>query len=63
MNLLSLITLWLDNVYQIKRKYYSSPKPKFLQTKQGLKSIEFLIKKIFQQASSVIIIIKQLNNI
>jgi hypothetical protein len=35
MNLLSLVTPWLDNVYQIKTKCYSTQKQKNLRTKQG----------------------------
>jgi len=36
MNLLSLVTPWLNNACQIKTKYYSSQKHNFLRTKQGL---------------------------
>jgi len=36
MNLLSLVTPCLDNVCQIKTKYYSTKKQKILRTKQGL---------------------------
>ena len=44
MNLLSLVTPWLDNVCQIKtkvlqRKCYSSQKLKFLRTKRGHESL------------------------
>jgi len=36
MNLLSIVTPWLDNVCQIKTKCYSSKNKKILRTKQGL---------------------------
>jgi hypothetical protein len=36
MNLLSLVGLWLDNIYQIRRKWYYSSGWKNLQSKRGL---------------------------
>jgi len=54
MNLLSLVTPWLDNVCQIKTKYYSSQKQKILRTKQGLNKALLPLKNpnIFQNFSS-----------
>jgi len=36
MNLLNLVTPWLDNVCQIKTKCYSIPKQKILRPKQAI---------------------------
>jgi hypothetical protein len=41
MNLLSLVGLRLDNIYQIRRKWYYSSGWNFFQSKQGLRSLSF----------------------
>jgi hypothetical protein len=44
MNLLSLIGLRLDNIYQIRRKWYYSSEWNFFQSKHGLGTPWFLVK-------------------